>query len=320
LIRTVIMCCIRTKAFVELKICVIQKLFPYGELNQCMKLTKNKLLETLRRKNEGWTTYQVRKIAGILIRRVNQVWKEYKERGKIPEIGKNVGRPPKLIREWEIKLVKEAYNKYRVCASILMKCIERDYWKHINHNRIHKIMVKLKLAKKKEKKHIRKKDWIRYERRHSLTAVHIDWYCSNENEWAFGVEDDASRKILALIECSSPTTDKSIEGMEEALKHGQIKQCISDHGTQFIKTMANDYCRFQQFLNEKGIKHILCRIKHPQSNGKIEKWFDIYKNHRKAFKTKEEFLKWYNEIRPHRSLRFDILETPEQAFQRKLRK
>jgi molecular chaperone GrpE (heat shock protein) len=32
-------------------ICVIQKIFPYGELNQGMKLTKNKLLETLRRKN-----------------------------------------------------------------------------------------------------------------------------------------------------------------------------------------------------------------------------------------------------------------------------
>jgi putative transposase len=76
--------------------------------------------------------------------------------------------------------------------------------------------------------------------------------------------------------------------MEESLRYGQIRQCISNYGTQFIKTIANDYCRFQEFLREKGIKHILCRIKHPQSNGKIEKWFSIYKNHRKAFKTKED--------------------------------
>ncbi|MCF7871804.1 hypothetical protein K9L97_02110, partial [Candidatus Woesearchaeota archaeon] len=45
--------------------CVIPKLFPYGELNQCMKLTRGKLMETIRRKNEGETTYQVRKIAGV---------------------------------------------------------------------------------------------------------------------------------------------------------------------------------------------------------------------------------------------------------------
>ena len=53
-----------------------------------MKLTRRKLIETIRRKNEGYTTYQARKIAGISIRRVNHVWKEYKESGKIPEIGK----------------------------------------------------------------------------------------------------------------------------------------------------------------------------------------------------------------------------------------
>ena len=284
-----------------------------------MKLTKTKLLETLRRKNNGWTTYQARKIAGISIRRVNQVWKEYQETGKIPEIGKNNGRPSKPIEKWEINIVKEAYAKYRVSAATLERCIERDYGKHIGHNRIHKIMLKLKLAKKKEKKDIRKKNWIRYERRHSLTAVHVDW-SEHKGTHIFGVEDDASRKMLSLIECNSATTDKSIEGMEEALKHGPIKQCISDHGTQFTKTIGGGYSRFKEYLKSKGIKQILCRVKHPQSNGKIEKWFDAYKNHRKAFKTKEEFLNWYNEIRPHRSLKFDILETPQQAFIRKRRK
>ena len=285
-----------------------------------MKFTRRKLIETIRKKNQGWTTYQARKIARVSIRRVNQVWGQYKQTAQIPEIGKNMGRPKKPIEQWEVQMVKQAYNKYRVSASTLMRLIERDYSKHINHNRIHKIMLDLGYAKKKDKRDIRKKEWIRYQRRHSLTAVHIDWYFAKDNEWAFGVEDDASRKILSLIECNSPTTEKSIQGMEEALKYGQIRQCISDHGTQFIKTIANDYCCFQEFLKQKGIKQILCRIKHPQSNGKIEKWFDIYKNHRNAFKTKEEFLMWYNEIRPHRALKFDILETPEQAFLRKMRK
>ena len=277
-----------------------------------MKLTRGKLIETIRRKNEGWSAYQTRKIAKITTRRVNQVWNEYLRTGEIPELGKDVGRPLKVIEECEIDMVNEAYAKYRVCADTLERCIERDYNKHIPHYRIHNIMLDLGLAKKKDKIDVRKKDWIRYERRHSLKAAHIDW-SENNGTWVFGVEDDASRKILSLIECSSPTTDKSIEGMEEALKHGKIEQCISDHGTQFD-------CRFKEYLESKGIKQILCRIKHPQSNGKIEKWFDIYKNHRHAFNTKEEFIHWYNEISPHRSLRFEVLETPQQAFIRKIKK
>ena len=279
-----------------------------------MKLTKWKLVETLRKKNRGWTTYQARKIARVSIRRVNQVWKEYNETGKIPEIGKKNGRPAIQLQEWEIGMVKKAYAKYRVSAATLEKIIERDCHNHMGHNRIHKIMLKLGLAKKKDKKDIRKKEWIRYERRHSLTAVHIDWHCVRDNEWAFGVEDDASRKILSLVECCNATTDKSIEGMEEALKHGPIKQCISDHGTQFIKNIIDGNSKFADFLTSKRIKQILCRIKHPQSNGKIEKWFDTYAKHRHAFKTKKEFLYWYNEVRPHRSLNFDNLETPQQAF------
>ena len=299
--------------------CVIQKLFPYDKFLVSMKLTRSKLIETIRKKNQSWTTYQARKIAGISIRRVNQIWKQYQLTGEIPEIGRNIGRPIKPIDDWEIQMIKRVYEKYRVSASTLMRLIERDYSKHINHNRIHKILLNLGYAKKKDKKDIRKKEWIRYERRHSLTAVHIDWYCNRDTDWAFGVEDDASRKILSLIECNSPTTDKSIDGMEEALQHGPIKQCISDHGSQFISNVGGD-SRFVEFLDKKGIQQILCRIKHPQSNGKIEKWFDIYRLHRKAFKTKEEFLYWYNNVRPHRSLNFDILETPEQAFIRKMRK
>ncbi len=282
-----------------------------------MKLTKGKLIETLRRKNQGWTTYQARKVADISIRRVNQVWKQYTLTGEVPEIGKNNGRPSKPIEEWEVQMVKQSYEKYRVSASTLEKLIDRDHGKHISHRRIHKILLDLGYAKKKDKKDIRKKEWIRYERRHSLTAVHIDWYYDCK-QWAFGVEDDASRKILSLIECSSPTTEKSIEGMEEALKHGPIKQCISDHGSQFISNIGGD-SKFVEYLEAKGIKQILCRIKHPQSNGKIEKWFDIYRLHRNAFKTKEEFLYWYNEVRPHRSLNFVELETPQQAFVRKMK-
>ena len=284
-----------------------------------MKLTRGKLIETIRKKNRGWTTYQARKIAGVSIRRVNQIWKEYLLTGEIPEIGKKNGRPTKTIEDWEISVVKEAYEKYKVSASALEEIIKKYYIKHISTRRIHKILLTLGYAKKKGRIDVRKKKWIRYERRHSLTAVHIDWYYYVRDQiWVFAVLDDASRKLLALVECTSPTTEASIEGMKEAMKHGKIKQCISDHGSQFISNIGGD-SRFKEFLDANGIKQILCKIKHPQSNGKVEKFFDLYQNKRHMFQTKEDFVYWYNEVRPHRSLNFEELETPQQAFIRKMK-
>jgi transposase InsO family protein len=241
----------------------------------------------------------------------------YESTSQVPEIGRGNGRPRKPIEAWEKDLVKRAYGTYRVSADTLERLIDRDFGKHIAHNRIHRIMLEFGFAKRKVNKDVRKKNWIRYQRRHSLTAVHIDWHYDCK-VWVFAVIDDASRKLLALIECSSPTTEYSIEGMELAGKHGKIKQCISDHGSQFVANFLDGCSRFKTYLASHSIKQILCKIKHPQSNGKVEKWFDTYDNHRYAFKTKEEFMHWYNEIRPHRSLNFEILETPQQAFERKM--
>ena len=298
-------------------LCGIRKLVLKADINQPMKFTRKSLMDTLRAKTEGKTSYQARKIAKISVRRVDEIWKEYLMTGDIPVIGKGVGRPMIPIEKWEKELVQRFYEKYRVSADTLERAIERDENIHLSHYKIHKILLELGYAEKKEKTDKRKKDWIRYQRMHSLTAVHIDWHY-NGKVWVFAVIDDASRKLLAMIECNSPTTKSSIDGMKIALQLGKIRQCISDHGSQFMNNM-DGYSEFQEFLKQNGIKHIKCRIKHPQSNGKIEKWFGCYDKHRKAFRTQEEFLRWYNEVRPHRSLNFEVLETPEQAFIRKRR-
>jgi len=284
-----------------------------------MKLSKSKITETLRKLADGKTVYQARKVADVSVRRVYQLKEAFDKTGEIPQIGKDVGRPRKPFEEWEIVTVKKAFEKYRVSADTLERLIDRDYQKHIGHNRINHILIYLGYAKKKINKDIRKKKWIRYERKHSLTAVHIDWHYF-KGTWVFGVEDDASRKLLALIEDEKESTDNSIIGMEIALKQGKIKQCISDHGSTFISNFTDGNSRFKDYLKSKGIKQILCRIKHPQSNGKMEKWFDCYDRNREAFDKKEKFIYWYNNLKPHRALRFDELETPSQAFIRKMRK
>ena len=273
-------------------------------------------METIRRKNEGWTTYQVRKIGGVSVRRVNQVMREYERLGEAPVIGRHAGRPPNPLSEREMALVRETWLRYRVSATTLSRVILRDHDVQIGHNRIHKILLLLGFARQ-AKKARRPPPGVRYERRHALTAVHIDWHLDKRGQWVYAVEDDASRKMLSLIEGGHATTAASIRGLEEAMKQGTIKQVISDNGTQFTSHFLDANTRFGAFLKAHGIKHIKTRIKHPQSNGKIERWFSTYDTHRDAFETQEAFLHWYNEVRPHRSLRFDALETPSQAFERK---
>ena len=178
--------------------CVIPKLFHKADLVSLMKLDRTKLTEILRKLADDKTVYQARKVAKISVRRAYQVKEAFDKSGEIPEIGKLAGRPRKPFEEWEIIIVKNAFEKYRVSADTLERLIDRDYKKHIGHNRIHQILIFLGYAEKKGNRDKRKKDWIRYERRHSLTAVHIDWHYL-KGTWVFGVEDDASRKMLTLI-------------------------------------------------------------------------------------------------------------------------
>ena len=304
--------------------CSIPKLFSYEKIiDSAMKLNHRKIMLILKLKNEDVSTYQIRKKVGVTMQRINQIWKQYLNTGEIPTVGARLGRPKKPHpNEWD-KFVMEAYQKYRFSASLLEPIILRDYGVHIPHNKIHEIMIINKLAKPRDSEIVRKKKILSYELMHSLSLVHIDWHQRPmDGPYVFAVEDDASRALLSLIECETPTTECSMEGMDTALHYGSIRQALSDNGSQFTCNHPDhrEDSIFEQYCLKKGIQHIRTKPKHPQSNGKVEKWFDTYERHTDAFKTREEFLNWYNHVRPHTALKWSVLETPWQAFQRKMRK
>lgn len=181
------------------------------------------------------------------------------------------------------------------------------------------------MAKIEPNKHVRKKDWIRYERSHSLSAVHLDWHENVRKEWVCVVIDDASKAILAGGEYQRRSTEAVIELMNETIKrYGCIaipREVIVDRGGEFHANTrdknGNALHQFELYCKERGIGVILCGRNHPETNGKIEKWFDTYDKHRWEFGNFEEFIDWYNSVRPHMSLDFDNLETPMKAFYRK---
>ncbi len=282
-----------------------------------MKLSQSAVLELLRLKNEGLSSYRVRKRLRISERRVNQLWAIYRRTGEAPRIGLRLGRPRRPPSARERRLVLQAYGVFRVGATLLEPLLLRQVGVRIPHNRIHGLLVEAGLAQRGEPG-VRKRPWVRYERRFSLSAVHMDWHLHADGRWVCPVLDDASRVVLAAIETRSPTTEASLDALTGALRHGPIRAVITDHGSQFTSN-RDGTSQFAAFLRAHHIHHILCRIKHPQSNGKLERWFQTYKRHRDAFPTLDKFLHWYNAVKPHLSLNWDTLETPHQAFHRKLR-
>ncbi len=161
---------------------------------------------------------------------------------------------------------------------------------------------------------------------YGMSAGHIDWHeDEKESIKVCAVLDDASRKILAGGEFANINTENTMRVIDQMVERYWIicplRELIMDHGAEFGAHRRDENgqwdSEFKQHIVNLGIKPILARVKHPQTNGKIEKWFDTYRRFRKLFSSFEEFVDRYNN-RPHGSLNFEELETPEQAFWRKL--
>ena len=290
-----------------------------------MKLNKKKVNKIIKQKKLKLPSAFVASGVGVGIRRVDQIYKVYRDTGKIPEISR-LRRPRKEIDKEERQVVIETYKQYRLGARLLEKVIKVKYNNHIPHNKIHMILIEEGYAVPNKNKQKRRKPWIRYERNHSLSAGHMDWMEDPiTHKQVCAVLDDASRKILSGREFSSATAENSIKLVKEVIKEFgyimKIREIITDHGTQFCANKfdkeGNAEHSFELFLHKEGIKHIKCRYKHPQSNGKIERWFQEYIRNRHEFQSFKEFIDWYNN-RPHGSLELKWAECPNEAFRRKI--
>ncbi len=260
-------------------------------------------------------------------RRIQQLIKEFNDTGEIPTINKR-GRKPRMDYPDNIEeRVIQTWKKLHVGATSIAKYLREKDGIKIADIKVHEILLENNMARENDNKKGRKKPWIRYERNHSLSAVHMDWHQNKHKQWVCAVLDDASRKILSCGEYDRRSAEASIELLDEAyetyLHVKPIREVITDHGTEFYANKRDKQGKanhsFEQYCKEKEFKQLLCQYNHPQSNGKIEKWFHTYEQHRYRYETLDEFLEWYNTIKPHMSLDWDNLETPEQAFWRKCR-
>ena len=291
------------------KVTSITHISSVKQQNFMKKLNQKKIkwiVKEVTKRDQGvWTIAQTQKITK---QHAYRVYKKYKHVSE-PKL-LSCGRKPKPVSEEERKLVIDTFNEFQVGATMIEQILD-ERGIHINHNRIHRILLEEGLAKQEQRKKNRRK-WVRYERKHSNSLWHTDWFEFKGKQCIIFI-DDASRFIPSYGEFGNANTDNSLKVFKQGLKYGIPKQVMSDHGTQFEN-------QFMEGLKEVGSKHIKARVKHPQSNGKAERVIQTIKKLWRVFGSLDKVINHYNYKRPHRSLTNGKLRTPYKAFLEKMRK
>jgi transposase InsO family protein len=125
------------------------------------------------------------------------------------------------------------------------------------------------------------------------------------------VLDDYSRFIVHWQLCKSMKSDDVEDTINQAmlksnLKAGERPKLLSDNGSCYI---AND---FKEYVKAQEIKHIRGRVRHPQTQGKIERYhrsmknvikLDVYYSPMELEYALRKFVHYYNYERYHESLK-----------------
>lgn len=238
------------------------------------KLNQQKIRWIIREMKKGErSVYRIAKLQDISPRYVRKLYRSYNETGTYPHPQKP-GKKPKPISDEERQIILELRKKHPLCAVTLEKIIDNQGIR-IPHNRIHQIMKEEGLVHHKPNKQKQRK-YIRYERKHSNSLWHTDWF-EYKGKKMINFEDDASRFITGFGIFSHATSQHSADVFQQAIKaFPPPKQVMSDHGTQFVSlpkpTCANpEPTVFQKILDQHQIHHVKARVQHPQTNGKMER-------------------------------------------------
>lgn len=254
------------------------------------------------------------------------VWEIRKKYEKYGEEGLKDHKPGRLFEPLNSKfynLVIEEWKDNKCGARKLYAILKRKGF-CVSRRKIEQVLVRERLQKPCKKRQKPRK-YKRYEWPIPNYMWHTDWHVikakRRKGENIIVYIDDCSRKIMAHI-IGDATTQNSLFALYTAIvKHKVTPFCLnSDRGSQFI---ANKFDKdgkanseFQEALNELGIIFIPSKRRHPQTNGKIEKFFDILdKEFDERFETINDFIEWYNNERLSEAVDY---MTPDEAYKKRL--
>ena len=271
-------------------------------------------------KDGAFTVAQIAKYAGVSTRRIQQLWAGFKDAGRVPELGVP-GRPHSACWDAYASVVVAAFATQRCGSVALSRIIERDWKIHIPHGVVLAMMQERGMSSKVPARSRRRK-WVRYERTHSNSMWHTDFKLMPDGRWLVSYMDDASRFITGFGVFDEATAERALEVLEGAIRdRGKPASVLTGHGGQFANEAEGSKrgeSKFERRMVEMEILHRLAGVNHPQTRGKMGRFHGEIRLKFGLFRDMDEFVDWWNRIRPHMSLDWDNLETPAEAFARKM--
>ena len=226
--------------------------------------------------------------------------KRYKIHGWNGLENREIGRKPDEINQKFEILIYDLWSEWKYGSSKMwIKLKEKGF--SVSQRQIQKIYRKynFKMNRRKRPSQIK---FVKYEWPKPNMLWHTDWtICPFTGKQLIAFIDDHSRFIVHAEYFENATTENTILAFANAInRYGTPENILTDNGIQF-----NIHGNFEEFCKTKKIKHILGRVHHPQTNGKIERWFGTYKmEYDERFSCIEDFIKFYNEIRIHQGISY----------------
>lgn len=256
----------------------------------------------------------------------SNVWRIKKKFEKEGNYGLKDHKPGRLFDPLNSKfydLVIAEWKKNKCGARKLYVILKKKGF-GVSRRKIEQVLIKEGFQKPfpKRKKPRRYK---RYEWPLPNYMWHTDWHViksinmKGENVLVF--IDDCSRKIMGYITGAMTSKNSRLALYKAIAKNNVTPHTLnSDRGTQFFPNKKDKNGKalheFQQELEELGIIFIPSKRRHPQTNGKNEKFFHILDTEfDERFKTLDEFIDWYNNERLSEAVDY---MTPNEAYKKRL--
>lgn len=253
----------------------------------------------------------------VHISAVYQIIFKFKEFGWDGLKDHKTGRPETILNRNAEIIILDLRKRFSYGACRIEQLLKQKGFA-ISHRQIEKLLLRNNLVIPNIKKQ-RPRKWVRYELPNPNDLWHTDsTYDPYTQKQLLIYIDDKTRLVTSFGLFPRASAENSISLLKAGITaYGKPKAVMTDHGPQYYanKPEANqENTQFRITLDTLGIKHYVARVNRPQTNGKVERFFLTYKTEYAtgSFKGISDYIKHYNEARPHMSLNY---KTPHEVWQ-----
>jgi putative transposase len=281
------------------------------------KLTFEKRVWIVKQYLNGVSTSKLAMAQRVHISAIYQTINSYKKYSWDGLKDHKTGRPETSLNPNTEVLILDLRKHYGYGACKIEELLKTKGF-GISHRQIEKLLLRNGLVEPNIKKQIPRK-WVRYELPNPNDLWHTDWSYDPYTQLQLGIYlDDRTRLVISAGEYTNANIDNTLALLKAGIAfYGKPKAIMTDHGSVYYanKGSADEQnSQFRLTLDILGIKHYVARVNRPQTNGKVERFFRTYKQEfmTGSFQTTVDYIKHYNEQRPHMSLGY---KTPKQVWE-----